>query len=290
MKRALVVMTLLGGLLLLGAPSTAFADDDGGKGRGEKSGDRGDRDRGDRDRGDRDRGDRDRGDRDRGDRDRGDRDRGDRGHRGDDGDHRRHRGDRDDDGDRRRGDRDRDDDRYRRHYYYDRDYYDDCYYDRGGYYGRYDRRYRYRDCGYYYGGDPYYRGGRYYRYGNGSHSTSYAANLTADQEVPQPGPSGARGTARINLDDARGQVCYTLSYEGIPKPSAGHIHRGTAGTSGPVAVNLDPAANGNQACVAGDPSVLQEIQSNPGGFYVNLHTADYPDGAIRGQLAPGGSY
>jgi hypothetical protein len=25
--------------------------------------------------------------------------------------------------------------------------------------------------------------------------------------------------------------------------------------------------------------------ANPAAYYVNVHTADYPDGAIRGQLA-----
>ena len=33
--------------------------------------------------------------------------------------------------------------------------------------------------------------------------------------------------------------------------------------------------------------MLQEIVDNPAGYYVNLHTEDFPAGAIRGQLAAG---
>jgi uncharacterized membrane protein len=115
---------------------------------------------------------------------------------------------------------------------------------------------------------------------------SYVAHMTGDQEVSQKGPAGAKGTANIDMDTDAGKVCYQLTYEGSGKLSGGHIHRGAKGSEGPVVVNLDPATNGDKACVAGEKAVLQEIQSNPGGFYANLHTADYPKGVMRGQLEP----
>jgi len=34
-----------------------------------------------------------------------------------------------------------------------------------------------------------------------------------------------------------------------------------------------------------DAAILQEILDDPAGYYVNLHTEDFPPGAIRGQLA-----
>jgi hypothetical protein len=36
-----------------------------------------------------------------------------------------------------------------------------------------------------------------------------------------------------------------------------------------------------------DASVLQAIVDDPAGYYVNLHTEEFPGGAIRGQLAAG---
>ncbi len=32
--------------------------------------------------------------------------------------------------------------------------------------------------------------------------------------------------------------------------------------------------------------LLKKIVATPEKFYVNIHTEDYPDGAIRGQLEP----
>ncbi|MGH7701783.1 MAG: CHRD domain-containing protein [Gemmatimonadales bacterium] len=110
------------------------------------------------------------------------------------------------------------------------------------------------------------------------------AALTAEEEAPTPGPAGAKGTAELNIDSAAGQLCYKLTHEGIGTPTAAHIHKGPAGVAGPVVVNFDYAANGDRACVSVNGSQLAGIVGDPGGHYVNIHTADYPQGAIRGQL------
>ena len=120
----------------------------------------------------------------------------------------------------------------------------------------------------------------------GAQKTALRAAMTAEEEVPSPGPAGARGTALVEIDEAAGQLCYQLAYEGIGEPTAAHIHEGEAGVAGPVVVDLDIAKNGPEACVPVDPTELGHITGDPGGHYVNGHTADYPKGAIRGQLAP----
>jgi hypothetical protein len=116
---------------------------------------------------------------------------------------------------------------------------------------------------------------------------SYTATLRPEEEVPQPGPPGAQGTAKIVVDTAANQLCYELTWSGMPAPEAGHIHKGPKGAVGPPLIPLDPAKNGPKACIAVNPVLLQDLVADPSGHYVNLHTHDHSNGAIRGQLAPG---
>ena len=108
------------------------------------------------------------------------------------------------------------------------------------------------------------------------------AEMTGAEEVPGPGDEDGKGTATITLDDAANTVCYDLKYEGIGQPTMAHIHTGAKGVSGPPAVTLD---KGDKGCVTSDATTVKNIRDNPGGHYVNIHTADFPKGAIRGQLA-----
>jgi hypothetical protein len=117
-------------------------------------------------------------------------------------------------------------------------------------------------------------------------ATKYRAAMTAEEEVPGPGPAGAKGTADVVFDDQAGTVCYELTYSGISKPTAAHIHQGAKGVAGPVVVDFDVTKNGDKGCVPVDASKAGDIQAYPGQYYVNVHTVDYPKGAMRGQLAP----
>ncbi len=118
-------------------------------------------------------------------------------------------------------------------------------------------------------------------------NVSYSTGLSGANEVPAADPDGT-GTAAVTLDMANTQVCYTLAVQNIALPATmAHIHRGAVGVSGPPVVTFDvlPDASGNAtSCVKVDSALLQEIAGNPAGFYVNVHTSEFPDGAVRGQL------
>ena len=45
-------------------------------------------------------------------------------------------------------------------------------------------------------------------------TSSFIANMTAEEVQPIPGPPGAKGTARIVADQDAHTVCYKLTYEG----------------------------------------------------------------------------
>jgi len=46
-----------------------------------------------------------------------------------------------------------------------------------------------------------------------------------------------------------------------------------------------PASSGvSSGCVTGSRTLVAAILANSAGYYVNVHTSDYPNGAVRGQL------
>lgn len=116
-------------------------------------------------------------------------------------------------------------------------------------------------------------------------ATGLKAELTGPADVP-PGAPGGSGSAKLKLEPTQGRICYDISVANIGAATAAHIHRGAAGVAGPVVVPLKPPAAGHiNACTTASQAVIDEIIANPPGFYVNVHTAAYPGGAVRGQLA-----
>lgn len=111
-------------------------------------------------------------------------------------------------------------------------------------------------------------------------------SMTGIQEVPGPGDADGNGTAQIRVTPRDGQVCWDLYARGIDPATAAHIHRGAAGTAGPPVVTLTtPDATGrSQGCAAVPQGLARDIAMRGHEFYVNVHTAAHPAGAIRGQL------
>jgi hypothetical protein len=111
-----------------------------------------------------------------------------------------------------------------------------------------------------------------------------SAKLLGSQETPAKGPAGGHGIVNLDLKAGSGKVCWTFSgIAGIGKPAAAHIHKASAGKAGPVVVPLG-AAYTAKGCVSAAKPAIEAVESNPNAYYVNVHTAKYPNGAIRGQL------
>lgn len=109
----------------------------------------------------------------------------------------------------------------------------------------------------------------------------------------------------IDGDPTRTTLCYVLivhKIAGLDQPPGGgraaHIHMGARGTNGPVVANLAWPQDGQAAdCLhvgevlpSGAPAFPTaigpaDIFAHPTGFYVNVHNAEYPGGAVRGQLS-----
>jgi hypothetical protein len=111
------------------------------------------------------------------------------------------------------------------------------------------------------------------------------AKLLGTNEVPKGSPS-AHGIVNLTLSTTKRRVCWTFQLLGVVKPQAAHIHKGRARTSGPVFIPLG-AAYRAKGCTSASAARIRAVESNPNGFYVNVHNAKYPNGVVRGQLVPG---
>ena len=121
--------------------------------------------------------------------------------------------------------------------------------------------------------------------GSGSAVKTLKASLKGAAEVPGPGSPGGTGKATLTLNDVTGRVCWTFSAlrHLAGTPNAAHIHRGKAGKAGSVVVPLG-RAYGKQGCTMASVALVKQIIANPARFYVNVHNALYPGGAVRSQL------
>ncbi len=109
--------------------------------------------------------------------------------------------------------------------------------------------------------------------------------LTGAAEAPSPGDPDGSGTAALRVNPGTGVICYTLTVTDIEPATAAHIHEAPAGTAGPVVQGLDAPADGRSSnCVTVARTLARDIVANPADYYVNVHNAEYPAGAVRGQL------
>ncbi|HEV8398003.1 MAG TPA: CHRD domain-containing protein [Vicinamibacterales bacterium] len=136
---------------------------------------------------------------------------------------------------------------------------------------------------------------------------TYSATLLPASEVPPVTGNEAAGSATATLTfnltkDASGTTTaatldVTVNATGFPAGTAltaSHIHPGAAGSNGGVLVSLGLTA-GEVTFATGSGSFSKRgiavpvdqansIMANPGGFYLNIHTAGNPNGVARGQL------
>lgn len=112
------------------------------------------------------------------------------------------------------------------------------------------------------------------------------ATLTGAAEVPGPGDPDGMGTAVITVNAGQGQLCYELAVSGIAPATMAHVHEGAAGVAGPVRRGLTPPTSGaSSGCAPISRELAAEIIAAPADYYVNVHNAAYPGGAVRGQLS-----
>jgi hypothetical protein len=113
-----------------------------------------------------------------------------------------------------------------------------------------------------------------------------SAKLKGSAEVPKGDPDGT-GLVVLHLNAKKGTACWDFKgVARIGKPTAAHIHKGRKGVAGPVVIPLG-ATYKIKGCQKSRKALIEAIETNPNRYYVNIHNARYPAGAIRGQLVVG---
>jgi hypothetical protein len=125
-------------------------------------------------------------------------------------------------------------------------------------------------------------------------ATFLAAVLDGRNEVPVaggPAVDDPDGQAIEVLRVKGNQISFAIKWRNLGPIVAGHIHAGASGVNGPVQVPFfgaglsDPGLEATVGSVTvSDPALLTNLTTNPGNFYANLHTSEFPGGAVRGQL------
>jgi len=107
-------------------------------------------------------------------------------------------------------------------------------------------------------------------------------SLNGAAEVP-PVTTSATGTGQITvLPDHT--VSGNIKIFGL-LPTMAHIHEAAAGENGPAIITLTKTANDSFAVPADAKLTAAQYTSYMAGkLYVNVHSAQYPNGEIRAQL------
>ena len=122
----------------------------------------------------------------------------------------------------------------------------------------------------------------------------FSTELTGEAEVnaagePNKGDLDGTGSASITVNVGQQRVCWDITVAGIAPPTRSHIHNAPSTTTGGIVVSFFETAetadlNGCMTTPV-NRDLLKDILKNPQNYYVNVHNADFPPGALRGQLA-----
>ncbi len=124
--------------------------------------------------------------------------------------------------------------------------------------------------------------------------TYLVAELIGDNEVRTVATTPAGDTNGYAVEIVRiegNEVRYGIAWMNIAAPSHAHIHSGITGANGPVRVDYFTASTlpSSVRAVVGrvtvaDTALLDSLKADPGAFYANVHNAEFPAGAVRGQF------
>lgn len=120
-----------------------------------------------------------------------------------------------------------------------------------------------------------------------TNKTTLTARLSGAQVAPGPGDEDGSGTATITFGEQPGTVCYAYSAQSIDGVTAVKLGNGNPGDFGATLATLSTGRGSSPGgCASGiDDAAIRGMKLLPESYYVEIDTAGFPEGALRGQLA-----
>ena len=110
------------------------------------------------------------------------------------------------------------------------------------------------------------------------------STILSAQDIAGGGDRDATGRFNLLIETRLPQVCYSMVTDRMARPTEVHVHFGSPGTEGPVAVTL-PVARLTGGCAFVTGAMARAILEAPSAFYADVHTVEHPTGAVRGQFS-----
>jgi putative cell wall-binding protein len=108
--------------------------------------------------------------------------------------------------------------------------------------------------------------------------------MIGESVVPEPGDFEGSGFAFMLGTDDPDELCAYVGHFDLSSPPSGmHIHEGAEGEVGDVVLEL-PVPDGEELAFCLTDEVVPDLFDGETEHYIQIHTEDFPDGAVRGQL------
>lgn len=102
---------------------------------------------------------------------------------------------------------------------------------------------------------------------------------------PRGDPDGA-GRASVTVHLGRELLCVAVTTSAVAPVTSVHLHEASATSAQPIVSGRAKAGDGSPRCFGVAREVLTRVSTDPAGHYVEVHNAEFPEGALRGSLSP----
>ena len=117
--------------------------------------------------------------------------------------------------------------------------------------------------------------------------TKLVVSANGANEAPNKGIATGTASGAFALNTTKNTICFSnMKTKGLANVFGAHIHLGAWRIDGSIFITFEFTKFNKsvQTCTKVSHTVLVDIAKHPADYYFNVHTKDFPGGAVRGQL------